>query len=128
MIRIFKSKLIRETIDESELTQLETDFRRYKQEGVLPDLFGRDVPYDHPNTLPILKQEEVKHLHLLEQPIRKLQFYRTSDSHLVYCGGFNNPDIYLFMALLRPDAHQQARQNEAMYQLGVMAQNFRRRY
>lgn len=128
MIRIFKSKLIRETIDESELTQLETDFRRYKQEGVLPDLFGRDVPYDHPNTLPILKQEEVKHLHLLEQPIRKLQFYRTSDSHLVYCGGFNNPDIYLFMALLRPDAHQQARQNEAMYQLGVMAQNFRKRY
>ncbi len=128
MIRIFKSKLIRETIDESELTQLETDFRRYKQEGVLPDLFGRDVPYDHPNTLPILKQEEVKHLHLLEQPIRKLQFYRTSDSHLVYCGGFSNPDIYLFMALLRPDAHQQARQNEAMYQLGVMAQNFRKRY
>ncbi|WP_036567239.1 type II toxin-antitoxin system YafO family toxin [Oceanospirillum beijerinckii] len=128
MIRIFKSKLIRETIDESELTQLETDFRRYKQEGVLPDLFGRDVPYDHPNTLPVLKQEEVKHLHLLEQPIRKLQFYRTSDSHLVYYGGFNNPDIYLFMALLRPDAHQQARQNEAMYQLGVMAQNFRKRY
>lgn len=128
MIRIFKSKQIRALLNKTELDLLENDFRIYKEAGHLPDLFGRDVPYDHPNTLPILKQEEVQHLHLLKQPIRQVQFYRTSDKHLVYCQGFTNPKAYLFMAILSPNAHDLARQNDVMYRLGTMAQKFRNLY
>jgi mRNA interferase YafO len=115
-------------LNKTELDLLENDFRIYKEAGHLPDLFGRDVPYDHPNTLPILKQEEVQHLHLLKQPIRQVQFYRTSDKHLVYCQGFTNPKAYLFMAILSPNAHDLARQNDVMYRLGTMAQKFRNLY
>ena len=59
MIRIFKTELIRRQLDPEELKCLEDDFRHYKANGVLPDLFGRDVLYNHPHTLPSVKAEEL---------------------------------------------------------------------
>lgn len=55
MIRIFKSKLITKQLTEEKLEQLINDFRQYKETGLLPDTFGRDVRYDHPNTYPLVK-------------------------------------------------------------------------
>lgn len=66
MIRVFKTDLIRKQLEPEELSCLEDDFRHYKANGVLPDLFGRDVPYNHPNTLPSVKAEELWHIHLLD--------------------------------------------------------------
>jgi mRNA interferase YafO len=64
MIRVFKSRLIRNLLSTDELNDLVNDFVSYKSTGIVPDNFGRDVPYDHPNTLPIVKSEEVQHIHL----------------------------------------------------------------
>lgn len=132
MIRVFKSKPLREALTEQEQADLVSDFKRYKSGEVVPDAFGRDVPYDHLNTPDILKSEEVQHIHLLSKeidwPMHTIQFSKTSDTHLVYCQGFSCPDTYLLMAILSPDAHEQAWSTQVMLPLGEMARNFRNKY
>jgi mRNA interferase YafO len=86
-IRIFKSALIRQ-----QLSQHELDVLSYKKDYLLPDTFGRDAPYDDEHTYPLVKEEQVAHIHLADAdaPFPKFlrQFKRTSDqAHLVYCQG-----------------------------------------
>lgn len=133
MIQVFASQLIKKQLSDRELKNLLEDFRQYKQTGVLPDTFGRDVPYDHPSNLPLIRSEEVQHLHLKpsntpEWPVRLAQFRRTSDVHLVYCQGASNIQCYYLMLILAPDAHQQASDNNMMFKLGSMAERFRLKY
>ncbi len=112
-----------------DLPALKDDFRRYKEAGTLPSNFGRDAEYNHPNGLPIIRQEKVSHIHLEESDnpwnARTVQFNKTSDTHLVYCRGFYDENCYLLMALLSPDAHIKARDNSIMFNLGKMAEKFR---
>jgi mRNA interferase YafO len=108
------------------------DFVSYKSTDVVPDNFGRDVPYDHPHTLPIVKSEEVQHIHLGSEDnplaLNKIQFHRTSDIHLVYCQVTSSDDNYLLMTILAPDGHGQARSRNIMYKLGQMVELFRNQY
>ena len=131
-MRVFKSKIIREQLTENELDELISDFRQYKLTGVVPDTFGRDELYDHPNPLPILKSEKIQHIHLLDDEkqwsVYVIQFNKTSDEHLVYCQGEANLDCYLLIAILAPNAHQQAKNNSVMYNIGKIAEKFRFRY
>jgi mRNA interferase YafO len=124
--------MIIQQLTEQELSELVADFRAYKTLRNLPDTFGRDERYDHPFTLPIIKAEEVRHIHLSNAenlwPPQKLQFNKTSDSHLIYCQGSTDSNNYLLMGILAPDAHKQARDNNIMFKLGKMAEHFRRRY
>jgi mRNA interferase YafO len=87
------------------------------------------VPYDHPNTLSSVRQEEIAHLHLADDsrqwPMHRIQFNRTSDKHLVYCRGFHDQDDYLLMIILEPNAHELARDNNILYKLAQMAARFR---
>lgn len=131
MIRVFTSKLLDEALTADERTALITDFKQYKA-GKLPAFFCKDVLYDHPFNLDIIKQEQVRHIHLAENgagfPVLVAQQKRTSDTHLVYCKGFSNENCYLLMAILQPNAHDLAKSNRLMYQLGLMAQAFRQRF
>lgn len=133
MIRVFKSSAIIDALLSEELEQLVKDFKDYK-DGRLPDLFGRDELYDHPHNLNIIKAEELRHIHLSssDKPfhVKKLQFNRTSDKHLVYCQGVSHTECYLLMAILGPNprAHDQANSNNIMYQLGTMAEKFRSKF
>jgi len=130
--RIFKSSVIRQILTDEELDALVDDFKSYKLTGNAPDHFGRDVPYDHPNTLPIILAEEVQHIHIGSEdkplPIKKIQFHRTSDIHLVYCQGALDESCYLLMTILSPDGHEQAKSRDIMYQLGIMAEKFRNKF
>jgi mRNA interferase YafO len=115
-----------------DLSALKKDFRQYKESGIPPGNFGRDAQYNHPNALPIVRQEKVAHIHL-EEPdtpwrVKTVQFNRTSDTHLIYCRGFSDENCYLLMALLSPNAHDQAWNNTIMYNLGKMAEQFRNQY
>lgn len=131
-MRIFKSRMITQQLTEQELLALVEDFRAYKSLRHLPDTFGRDELYDHPFTLPILMAEEVRHIHLTDEenlwPSGKLQFSKTSDSHLVYCQGYNDTNNFLLMAILAPNAHKQSQNNSIMFNLGKMAEAFRQSY
>ncbi|MBS1205964.1 MAG: mRNA interferase toxin of the YafO-YafN toxin-antitoxin syste [Proteobacteria bacterium] len=80
-IRIFKSALIRQQLSQQELDELVEDFLSYKKDGMLPDTFGRDAPYDDDRTYPLVKEEQVTHIHLADAdaPFPKFlrQFKRT---------------------------------------------------
>jgi mRNA interferase YafO len=132
VIRVFKSSVIRKVLTEEELNALVDDFKSYKLTGNTPDNFGRDVPYDHPDTLPIILAEEVQHIHLGSEdkplPLKKVQFYKTSDIHLVYCQGASDENCYLLMTILAPDGHAQAKSRDIMFKLGVMAEKFRNKF
>lgn len=123
---------MQDLLSDDELDDLVADFRLYKSTGVVPDNFGRDVPYDHPFTLPLVRSEEVRHIHLgnTEQPLplNRIQFYRTSDTHLVYCQGASSNDAYLLMTILSTNGHDQAKSRDIMYRLGQMAEIFRNKY
>lgn len=129
MIRIFKSSVIRELLDPSDLANLVKDFKKYKAEGMQPDTFGRDALYDHPHSLPSIRQEEVRHIHLQDESahwsVRTIQYYRTSDTHLVYCQGAMHDARFLLITLLKPDAHNQARNNNIMMAIAMQAARFR---
>ncbi len=131
-MRIFKSRMIIQQLTEQELLALVEDFKTYKTLYHVPDTFGRDELYDHPFTLPIIKAEEVRHIHLADYdslwPQKKLQYNKTSDSHLIYCQGSMDSNDHLLMAILAPEAHKQARNNSIMFKLGKMAEAFRQRY
>ncbi len=113
----------------TELGQLETDFVQYKDTGIPADHFGRDALYNHVNSLPSVLSNELKHIHLLTSVHRQgnkvRQFDKTSDDHLVYCSGFYSDEVYLFIAILKPDAHTQSRNNNVMFKLAQIAENFR---
>jgi mRNA interferase YafO len=132
MIRVFKSTVMIKSLTDEELTQLVDDFKQYKMTDIPPEYFGRDVPYDHPNSLPSVLAEELQHLHLGSEdeplPLRNIQFHRTSDVHLVYCQGAMNSDCYLLMAILKPNAHDLANNREVMFKLATMAEKFRSRF
>lgn len=132
MIRIFQGLVFRRQVPAGDRKRLVADFIRYKQEGVVPETFGRDAPYDHPNTLPTVLAEDLRHLHLasVDKPfsLRTIQFSRTSDTHLVYCQGAMDPDCYALIAILSPDAHAQALQRDIMLNLAKSAAMFRNQH
>jgi hypothetical protein len=63
VIRIFKTDLIREQMSSEHLAQLTADFKCYKETGIPADHFGRDAPYNHVNSLPSVRLQELQHLH-----------------------------------------------------------------
>ena len=132
MIRVFKSDIIRELLSEDDLKNLDDEFKTYKELGDLPDTFGRDVLYDHPNTLPSVLQEEISHIHLNDGetpwPFYKMQFQRTSDTHLVYCKASMEDDCYLLMTILKPNAHELSKGRDLMWKLASMAEKFRNKF
>jgi mRNA interferase YafO len=129
-MRIFKGLIFRQQLNDAEQAALVQDFTHYKSTGHLPDTFGRDVPFDHPHTLPLAIQEKVFHL----APANALwnsktpQYSRTSDNHLIYCRGALEEECFLLISILRPDAHNQARDNNVMHKLARAAELFRMKY
>lgn len=132
MAVVFTSKIIEHSMREEQLKDLVEDFREYKSTGQRPENFGRDVPYDSDHTLKIVREEKVQHIHLKDTesdwPVRAMQFRMTSDCHLLYCKGAMNDDHYLLIAILEPEAHQLARDNNVMFRVGQVAENFRNTY
>jgi mRNA interferase YafO len=131
-MRVFKSTIILNQLTTKEVSALEEDFRAYKSGGVIPVSFGRDELYDHPHTLPLVKTEEIRHIHLADADTswssRKIQYSKTSDSHLTYCQGALDNNCYLLIAVLAPDAHSKAKDNNWMFKLGKMAEKFRQQF
>lgn len=111
------------------LKDLTIDFKHFKENSLLPDYFGRDADYRWPQ---VCLDEEVWHLHLSESvkpPFWKRWarslYQKTSDKHLVYCRGYYNRSRYYLIAILEPDAHDQARNLDIMLAIGEMAAEFR---
>ncbi|OMQ26916.1 type II toxin-antitoxin system YafO family toxin [Serratia oryzae] len=114
---------------------LERDFKAYKETGLLPDYFGRDTAYDKPDDI---QDSGLWHIHLaigedkfskppvsadLEDP-RVVQWYRTSDTALVYAKGLVDENSYSLIAVFTPSAHWKARDFDRMRILAGYAREF----
>jgi mRNA interferase YafO len=133
MSRIFSSPWIRQQLSNAELSELIYDFQIYKDGGIVSPVFGRDAPYDDTNTLVLIKQEQVWHMHLLSEDAAacyqmRRQYARTSDIHLVYCSGMIDATCYLLIAVLQPNAHELARNNDVMIKVAEIAEHFHQKF
>lgn len=119
---------------ELEKTLLE-DFRTYKSTGMLPDYFGRDTVYERPSDI---QDAGLWHIHLeidgnkfkappasadLQDP-KVMQWYRTSDTALVYAKGLIDENSYSLIAVFMPPAHQKAQDEARMRILASYARDF----
>jgi len=123
-----RSDFLAEQVTAERLAVLIADFKDLKS-GIPIDTFGKDVAYDHINTLPSVKAEELRHIHIIgindtfKSYVR--QENKTSDNHLVYCSNFYDSNIYLLIAILEPNAHELAKNNQLMLDLVDIAKDFR---
>ncbi|CAI1772575.1 mRNA interferase YafO [Serratia fonticola] len=114
---------------------LENDFRAYKETGLLPDYFGRDTAYDKPSDI---QDSGLWHIHLalgddkfkpppasanVKDP-QTMQWYRTSDTALVYAKGLIDENSYSLIAVFIPSAHEKARDFGRMRILADYARKF----
>ena len=88
-VTVFIQNAFKDSLTTTEFNNLKADFKSYKEEGLLPDTFGRDVLYDHPSNFSLVKETSLSHIHIKDGNtnwhVGTLQFSRTSDSHLIYC-------------------------------------------
>lgn len=116
------------------LDQLKTDFQRYQQSmrDDLPDYFGFDAEYGSPREIAGC----LEHIHLCIPPRRFPKRYRQwdrrcrkgepeNDVALVYARGLFEHHMFTIIAILMPDAHEQANNHELMLYLGRLGRAFR---
>lgn len=116
------------------------NFATYKAAGKLPDIFGRDTLYDRPEDI---KDAQLWHMHLevgnnkFPKPTAPrgkknpppdqatIQWFRTSDTCLVYAQNILDEHSYSLLAVFHPWAHAQGQDYKQMRELAVIAREFR---
>jgi mRNA interferase YafO len=111
------------------------DFIQYKETGKLPHYFGRDTAYDRPDDI---QDSGLMHIHLelgddkfeappkhvdLSDP-KTLQWYRRSDTSLVYAQAVSDENCYSLIAVFTPPAHTKAQNYDRMRILANYARIF----
>lgn len=114
------------------------DFEIYKATGNLPHYFGRDTAYDRPEDI---QDSGLFHIHLAldndtfsapppgaDLTDRKtVQWYRTSDTALVYAQNLLDENRYSLIAVFTPPAHDKAKNYDRMRILADYAREFSER-
>ena len=135
-VRLFQSKLIVDEIGKVAADDLLSDFRLYKEKGILPSTFGRDAPYAFTHNRASL---ELAHVHIKRDgkpfPVRLVQFSRKSGYVLVYCPGFFDRNAYLLITIIRHWDHNKPndvvgtdKDSNLMDKLEKIAEGFRERF
>ena len=126
-VKVFTSSLLRDTMPESELGNLTSEFKKYKSTGHAPLIFGRDASYNRPDK--VLKAD-MNHVHLKgdeKWSIKVVQFRRLSNLHLIYCRGFSDINKYLLIAVI-DKAHERGRDISFMLDMASIAEKFRSQF
>ena len=112
------------------------DFARYKETGVLAHYFGRDTDYSRPDEI---AGRGLMHLHVKlgnndfdslpkfidKNDKQQLQWYRTTNSAVVYSQNIISENHYSIIAVFHPYAHLNANNDERMKKLADVATRFR---
>ncbi len=92
---------------------------------IIPDLFGRDAPFERNRAA---MDEKIRHLHFCfrsEWTIkwqRKTQYHRTSDNFIIYVPHWRFDNWFCILAVITPEAHR--RINNLLPQIIQKAQWF----
>lgn len=114
------------------------DFEIYKATGTLPHYFGRDTAYDRPDDI---QDSGLFHIHLaLDNDTfspppkgadltdsKTVQWYRKSDTALVYAQNLLDENRYSLIAVFTPPAHDKAKNYDRMRILAGYAREFSER-
>lgn len=129
-IKVFVSLNLRETCEKERLSTLVRDFKKYKIDGIRPAMFGRDAPYEFPVSV---AQADMHHIHIKDKTSRnwhmqKLDFYKTSDTALIYCRGFIHTHNYCLLGFI-VEAHERYK-SDPMYLISLAeeAERFRAKF
>ncbi|EGU57652.1 putative toxin YafO [Vibrio nigripulchritudo ATCC 27043] len=106
-VKIFAYKAFKDSIPEEVYDAVKKKFRDYKSKGIVPNDFGRDTTFDFPEQL---RQSGLKHIHIKDKTskrwnLKKYAFDKTSNTALIYCSNYFNPNYYLLIGLIE-NAHQ----------------------
>jgi Toxin YafO, type II toxin-antitoxin system len=141
-ITIRATSRIANVLSPKQLQALMTEFRQLKESTNRPAIFGRDTPFNRPSSVVFAGLQHV-HVHpnfLTNEPInsfsnrlptwnlKAVQMNQTSDTWLIYCQGWRDPNNYLLIAFWENDAHQQAKRTTLMLALAEEAEKFRKNY
>ncbi|WP_221797512.1 type II toxin-antitoxin system YafO family toxin [Oceanobacter mangrovi] len=124
-IESFKQSMTKECFD-----SIIHDFKSYKSTGVRPDQFGRDTSYDFSQSVADagLRHKHVKDKSSINWHLKRLDYDRASNTALIYCEGFFNPNEYLLLGFLR-NAHETYNENRFyLLDLAAVAEEFRELY
>ena len=102
--------------------QVVENFKKYKSEQIKPIIFGRDAPLSRPTDA---KFAELHHIHIGNFNEITRQYSRTSDSWLIYTVRIENPNCFLLIDILTPNAHKDAERHSIMQPYIDAAESFR---
>ncbi len=128
-IRVLMTQDFKNNVPAELRRQLIDTFKEYKSTGVLPKDWGRDVAYD---LIASIAATGLRHIHIKDKTskhwnFRTLQFNKTSNTALVYCQGYFDKDVYLFIAF-SANAHEMASNSLYLMALGDIADVFRSKF
>ncbi|WP_215396791.1 type II toxin-antitoxin system YafO family toxin [Rheinheimera oceanensis] len=116
-VKVFAYKPFKDSIPAEIYQALKNKFIHYKSTGETPTDFGRDTTFDFPAQL---KSSGLRHIHIKDNTskrwnLKKFAFDKTSNTALIYCSNYFNPNCYLLIGLLE-NAHQ-VYENNVLYLL-----------
>lgn len=141
-VRIFTAPRIRRELEDDRLSVLISEFRKYIKTGDPGQYFGRDYPYDRPDSV---RRADLWHMHvhpnfnsgqnvntatnhLKTWRLNGFQRDKRSDTCLIYCQGQLSSNNYLLLAFLKENAHTFASRVTALGVLVEEAEKFRKSY
>ena len=120
-LKIFTGHLLQ---DNENIELYAAEFKKLKQHpNFQSKILGVDRDFSRP---PSAKLAELMHYHIIDLEPNKKR--KTSDRFLVYTRGFTNPDYYLLIAVIEPEAHKKTRSAVLMSLLTEIAEKFRNKY
>lgn len=142
-IKIHTAERISKVLTEDQLNLLIQEFTKYWETGKFRPYFGRDYPFDYPNSA---LEAELSHIHvhpniLSGAPVNASnnllkrwrlnssdQRHVTSDTWLIYCQGQKDWDNVLFVAFWKERAHEYGNKTTLVGMLADEAIEFRKRF
>ncbi|WP_018691525.1 type II toxin-antitoxin system YafO family toxin [Algicola sagamiensis] len=115
-LKVFWHHYLTDALPREQVKILSDKFKMFINTGELVEDFGKDSEYTYP---PSVKMSGLRHIHLRDSTSSKdfnrikILRYRTSNTALVYCAGYSNPNHYLLIAVI-DGAHERCREQHTL--------------
>ncbi|WP_018691977.1 type II toxin-antitoxin system YafO family toxin [Algicola sagamiensis] len=151
-LKVFVRREIYDYLSKEQVKELTNAFKEYQvikanpeKLKEIPDLLGRDVPYEFPSNV---FMSGLRHHHIKDDSpsctrswaaskrtierskdpsLEAVMMSRVSDTALVYCRGYSDPNAFLFIGVYK-GAHALYKKHTFLGQLADIADDFRGKF
>lgn len=130
-VRVLIHKRLKESFDATLLAEITRAFRQYKETGERPTNFGRDVPYDFPQSV---VDSDLWHIHIRDETSRSWDvpqmrvFKMTSNTALIYTRGCRDPNCYLIISIIANAHAYYGGTQKYLREMAEIARGFQRNF